>query len=252
MDREYVKKYHYVERKHWWFKGREKIILQSLNRHIDKNAELRILNIGAATGRNSEILQELGQVTSVEYDKEICRLVKEEYGLEYINATITELPFGDDSFDLVCAFDVVEHVEDDVKAVEEMKRVCSDKGIIAATVPAYQFLWSRHDVINHHHRRYTHKTFNPLFKDKEGFVYTTYFNTVLFPLIAFYRMLFSNVKQSKPYESGKSDFEVLNADSISNPILKAVLDVECFFLKFLTFPFGVSYLSIYKNRKPGV
>ncbi len=248
MDKEYVKKYHYVERKHWWFMGREKIILQSIKKFVGSDKNIKILNIGAATGRNSEVLSEIGDVTSVEYDKEICRLVKEEYGLDYINASITDLPFENGSFDLVCAFDVVEHVEDDRKAVEEMKRVCADKGFIATTVPAYQFLWSRHDVINHHHRRYTHKSFKSLFKDKNGFKYTTYFNTILFPLIAIYRVLFSNVKNAEPYESGKSDFEVLNADSFTNPILKSLLDIECFLLRVITFPFGVSFLSVYKNQ----
>jgi ubiquinone/menaquinone biosynthesis C-methylase UbiE len=77
-----------------------------------------------------------------------------------------ELPFKDEEFDLICAFDVIEHVEDDLLGIREMKRVCKNEGLMVLTVPAYMFLWSHHDEVNQHYRRYTLKNLKNLGKKK--------------------------------------------------------------------------------------
>ena len=73
------------------------------------------------------MLSKFGEVTSLEYDKYCCEFLKEKTGIEAINASLTELPFSDNSFDLVCAFDVIEHIEDHEKAVDEIFRVLKPK-----------------------------------------------------------------------------------------------------------------------------
>ena len=157
MNINYYKEYAQLEREHWWFKVRGKIIIKLITSCIEssENKQLNILNIGAATGKTSEMLSTFGKVTSLEYDQDCCDYAKKQFNMTIINGSILDLPFKDDEFDLVCAFDVIEHVEDDLLGIQEMKRVCNSGGLIVLTVPAYMFLWSQHDEVNHHYRRYT-------------------------------------------------------------------------------------------------
>ena len=75
-----------------------------------------------------------------------------------MQGSITELPLPDDRFDFAVCLDVIEHIDDDLRALRELHRVVRPGGTLLVTVPAYQWLWSEHDVINHHKRRYTRKT----------------------------------------------------------------------------------------------
>jgi SAM-dependent methyltransferase len=161
MQHEYYKEYYDLERKHWWFIAREKILSNYLSKLTEEKhfntKELKILNIGCGPGRTSEMLNKFGQVISVEYDKFCCEFTAKKTGLEIINASITELPFENNTFDIVCGFDVIEHVEDDSLGVSEMKRVAKKEGVIMITVPAFMSLWSRHDEINHHYKKQVEK-----------------------------------------------------------------------------------------------
>src|SRR5690242_8960201 len=107
MDKGYYVEYYRLEREHWWFRARKNIIFNHI-RSLTSSRDLKILNIGAATSASSEMLSYFGEVTSLEYDKDCCEFVKRMSGKEFICASITELPFADGSFDLVCAFDVIE------------------------------------------------------------------------------------------------------------------------------------------------
>ena len=158
MDAEYYKLYYKVEREHWWFKARAEILKDQIRINVSEPG-LRILNIGAATYKTSEMLSEFGEVTSVEYDDDCCEYVTKELKKEIFQGDATALEFENNVFDIVCAFDVIEHIEDHSKAMTEMYRVCKDKGLVFITVPAYQFLWTNHDEINHHFRRYNKSNF---------------------------------------------------------------------------------------------
>ena len=186
MQHDYYKEYYELERKHWWFVAREKILSNYIDKLIkEKNlisSNLQILNVGCGPGRSSEYLSKFGKVTSIEYDKFCCEFASEKTGLKIINGSITELPFENDTFDLVCAFDVVEHVEDDQLAVNELKRVTKSNAHVLITVPAYMSLWSHHDVINHHFKRYKENEIKALFKkiNNGEEVFSSYFNFFLF------------------------------------------------------------------------
>src|SRR6266487_1504094 len=109
MDKAYYEEYFHLERNHWWFRARKEIINALLKKYFPVR-NVRVLNIGAATGETSIWLSEFGKVTSVEYEKECCDFVKKKLNLDYIHGSITSLAFPDNSFELVCAFDVIEHV----------------------------------------------------------------------------------------------------------------------------------------------
>ncbi len=253
MKHDYYKEYYDLERNHWWFVAREKIITNYIKKLIkDKIIEKqnpKILNIGCGPGRSSEYLSQFGTVTSIEYDKYCCEFASVKTGLEIINGSITELPFKTGTFDLVCAFDVIEHVEDDQLAVYEMKRVAKKDALLLITVPAFMSLWSHHDVINHHFKRYKlpqiEKLFNNNYDGKK--IYSTYFNFFLFPIIYLIRKM-SNIFISEKRRPGSgSDFETFKPGIISDILLKIMSYESKLVSKKMKLPFGVSLLYSWKN-----
>lgn len=246
MNKAYYLEYYTLERNHWWFRARLNILQLLIGSTIKGNK--KILNVGAATGATSLMLQQFGEVTSLEYDKDCCEFTSHETGLEIINGSITELPFKTDTFDLVCAFDVIEHVEDHQKAAQELMRTCKPGGLIFCTVPAYQFLWSKHDEVNHHFRRYTLSDFSKLFAGTRD-IYKGYFNFFLFPMIALLRLTDKLLKLNSIRKDAGSDFSIIKNNTL-NSIFFTIMNAEKFFIKKrIPLPFGVSILfSAQKNK----
>lgn len=253
MDHLYYKEYYNLERKHWWFVARERIITSFIVKLLNQNkldkTDLNILNIGCSTGRSSEYLSKFGTVTSIEYDQFCCEFAREKTGLEIIHGSITELPFEKESFDLVCAFDVIEHVENDELAVFEMKRVAKSKGLLLITVPAYMDLWSHHDVINHHFRRYKSEQIKNLFNleinGKE--VFSSYFNFFLFIPIYLIRKVSNLLNSGKNRPGSGSDFEAFKP-GILNQVLNYLMGSEKLFINNnIRLPFGVSFIYSWKK-----
>ncbi len=251
MDSLYYREYYKLERNHWFFQVRAKIIMTHIESILEKNGSCKILNIGPATGYTSELLEKYGEVLSVEYDNECYEFVKEKLDIKIIQGTILDLDFEDNSYDLVCAFDVIEHVEDDQLAVDEMKRVCNNDGFVVVTVPAFQSLWSKHDEINHHFRRYKKKPLLNLFNDKDGIEYNTYFNFFLFLPIALIRIISYRILRkrfNKNEEQTGSDLEIGNSSFVSK-IMYFIFSMELPFIrKRLKLPFGVSLLVSWKKK----
>lgn len=248
MDRQYYQQYYNLERTNWWFVVRSSLIKQCLQINIKPKDNRHILNIGVATGATSIMLEHFGKVVSSEYDSETCLFLKEELGMDVIEASATDLPFANGTFDWVCAFDVIEHIEDDARAVEEMIRVCKPGGFVAITVPADMALWSAHDVINHHFRRYNKKEIKNLFQGKHIVdIYSGYFNTVLYPLIWMARK-FNNifVKNKIP----TSDFDK-NIPGWMNKVFYFLFSLEKLWFGRLRIPFGVSIMFLGKKDGRG-
>ena len=250
MDREYYEKFFNYEREHWYFLIRSKIIRNIIKQFHKASLPLKILNIGVATGATSQMLMEFGDVTSVEFDKECCEFVSKVLNTKVYNESITALPFKDNSFDLVCAFDVIEHVDEDDIAVKEMNRVCKQGGDVYITVPAFMSLWSNHDIINHHKRRYILPEIKTLFAKYSGIeIYSSYFNSLLFPPILLFRQL-SRIF-SKKNDKMTSDFDVVSEKSVFgnfiNTILGFIFSLEIYFLRLFKFPFGVSIIFLWKK-----
>ncbi|MEY2648594.1 MAG: hypothetical protein RL282_1307 [Bacteroidota bacterium] len=247
MDRAFLDVYFKMEREHWWFQVREGIILDQFRKWIFKSQPLKILNVGAATGRSSEILQPFGDVQSIEYDEPSYTFCRENLQMKIDQGSITELPYADASFDAVCAFDVVEHVEDHAAAVANLFRVCKPGGKIFVTVPAFMSLWSNHDVVNHHFRRYTQQQLLELFEAHGGQLKrSTYFNFFLFIPIYGVRSL-QKILKKKNTDELKPDNEMIESGFI-NSIFHAIFSFERKLLKKINFPFGVSLLLIWEKK----
>mgnify|MGYP001560427857 CR=1 FL=1 len=248
MDAKFYKEYYTLERNHWWFTARLSILETALVIIVNKgkSRKLKILNVGVATGATTEMLSKYGEVTSLEYDKACCDFLKEKTGIEAIHGSLTELPFESNSYDLVCAFDVIEHIEEDSLAVEEIHRVLAPAGQYFITVPAFQFLWSNHDVVNHHFRRYTKTGINSLFEKLEfDTTYSSYFNFWLFFPIAAVRFILNMLPKNKKDTTSGSDNEVLSSSGFVNSILYHIFKSEKGFVKSkVRLPLGVSIMSI--------
>jgi 2-polyprenyl-3-methyl-5-hydroxy-6-metoxy-1,4-benzoquinol methylase len=243
MDSQYYREYYDLERGHWWFKARLNILKNTLDKKLDKTSGLKILNIGAATGATSQMLAAYGEVTSLEYDKTCCEILLEKTGIDAVCASMTGLPFSDNTFDLVCAFDVIEHIEDDKLAINEMMRVMKINGNYMVTVPAFQMLWSNHDVVNHHFRRYTKTNFNNIITgNKLTISYSTYFNFWLFFPIFWTRLVLNLLPKKKDSASSGSDNEVFSSGLI-NSILYRIFLSEKSLIPRIKLPVGVSILT---------
>ena len=249
MNKDYYVEYYTLEREHWWFVVRAGIIKDRIAPYLNNQKSCKILNIGAATGSTSELLSQFGEVTSIEYDADCCAFTRERTNLQVQHGSILDLDFPDNNFDLVCAFDVIEHVEDDQLAVEEMQRVCKPGGLVYITVPAYNFLWSEHDEVNHHFRRYTLGGLKKLFDRKRvKFLYHSYFNSLLFIPIATFRLLSKMIPSSWYRKGAGADNTILDNDSIVNKILFQIFNMERKLLKVMKFPFGVSIMLLLRKN----
>lgn len=241
MDKAYYKSYYDYERNHWWFRARSEILRRYLLRNVIRERKLKILNVGVATGATTMMLQRMGEVTSLEYEQDCINFVKDKVDFEIIQGSILELPFTDNQFDLVCAFDVIEHVEDDKLAVKEMARVCVQGGSVMVTVPAIMSLWSEHDEINHHFRRYTQSSLLQIFESAQNgtVLFSSYFNSILFlPIFAARKV--SNIFRRKQSASMHSDFEKFNPGVLNSLLYQIMKSEELFHSAKVKLPLGVS------------
>lgn len=243
MDNNYYRQYFDLERNHWWFKARMELLEGYIKKHIYQGQPLKILNVGAATGATSTMLCNFGVVESIEYNRDCIAFTSEKIDIPINFGDINALDFEDNQFDLVCAFDVIEHIEDHEKAIQELTRVCKKGGHVLTTVPALMDLWSEHDVINHHFRRYTLKNYQHLFGMQLKINYASYFNFYLFPPTYIFRKLSNLVNYFFPQEKPQSDFEKVKIGVISK-LLYSIFKSELIFLKNqIKLPFGVSIFA---------
>jgi SAM-dependent methyltransferase len=243
MDAAYYQTYYRFERDHWWFRAREQIVVGhvgSLIGHLGR--PLRILNVGVATGRSSEVLARFGTVVSIEYDRATAEVARSVLGATVLRASIAELPCADCTFDLVCALDVLEHVENDRAATEELKRVCAPGGFVCVTTPAFQALWSHHDEVNHHLRRYYMRDVERLFASGGTVVYSTYFTCILFPALFAFRVATRMLPNRTGRGDAGSDFTVRNPPAVERLLYRLMLIDASWISHRRRLPFGASLL----------
>jgi SAM-dependent methyltransferase len=189
MDRDYELQTHRAEDRHWWYRGRREVLEQVIA-DLQLPNPLRILDAGCGSGRNMVELAHRGTVTGVELSETSACLARAREAGQVIEGSVMEMPFDPDSFDLAVCLDVIEHLQDDLGALRELRRVVAPGGSLLVTVPAYQWLWSGHDVINHHRRRYTRSSLLAV-AERVGWTCarTTYFNSFLLPVAILLREL---------------------------------------------------------------
>ena len=189
MEAVAVEQFQRLERDHWWFRGRRAVYLGLLRHHLAGARPARILDLGCGMGGFVEGLHELGDsVVAADFDPAGLH-ARRELGRDRdrsapVQASGADLPFADASFDLVCLFDVLEHLEDDRAALDEVLRTLRPGGRVCVSVPAYPALFSNNDRVARHYRRYTRRSLAAVL-DSAGFELerNTHTNVLLFPLI---------------------------------------------------------------------
>jgi SAM-dependent methyltransferase len=171
---------------HWWYRARRDILADYLTRYAALPTGARILEIGCGTGHNLPMLAGFGSVEAIEIDPAARAIASARLGRPVGDAPLPALPgIERAAYDLIAVLDVVEHIEDDVVALAAMRECLKPGGKILIAVPAHQWMWSAHDTVNHHHRRYSKKTLTAAIaaaglRPRK----LTYFNSLLFPLAA--------------------------------------------------------------------
>lgn len=243
LKREFYREYREIEDRHWWFLGRRQIMLRLLDDNLARRPEgsLRILDIGCGTGTMVTHLMRYGRAYGVDMDHEAVVYCTER-GLDVmVQASAGQLPFENETFDLVTMLDVLEHIVDDGAALTEARRILRKGGLLMVAVPAYRFLWGVQDEVSQHQRRYSSTQLQQRVRSAGLTVKRlTYFNTVLFPPIAALRLLRRIVPQVR---SQNSDFNV-PAPGPLNRVLAAVLGSESAVVARVNLPFGVSILCL--------
>ena len=168
---------------HWWYRARRDILSRYLTRYGNLPKHARILEIGCGTGHNLPMLGAFGHIDAIEIDPAARDIASARLGKPVGEAPLPELTGVDRAaYDLIAVLDVVEHIDDDVAALRAMAGCLKPGGKILITVPAHQWMWSAHDVVNHHHRRYSKKTLAAAI-ERAGLRHNglRWFNSLLFP-----------------------------------------------------------------------
>ncbi len=171
------------DRDRWWPAARRRIIAALLQRFLPHDPARRILEVGCGPGWNLPLLSRFGNVSAVDPDPMFVTFASRFAGAE--NVACGAVPDAEaPDVDMICMLDVLEHVEDDEAAVAWCRDALPKGGYLCITVPAYDFLWSAHDVESHHYRRYTMGELKRLLDRDFEIAYSTYFNFWLLPLAA--------------------------------------------------------------------
>jgi SAM-dependent methyltransferase len=230
-----------VEETHWWYRGRRRIVREAVSA-LDLPRPADILDAGCGSGRNLVELATFGQVTGLEPSRASVEVARSRGIGTIVESGIERMPFEPESFDLVVSLDVIEHVGDHVGALRELRRVTRPGGRLLVTVPAYQALWSSHDVRNHHQRRYNRRTLvEPAAAAGWRVVRTTHFNSLLLPAAAAARMA---DRVARREGDGRSELDRTSARL--NRLLEQPLRIEAAFLRSgRRLPAGLSLMAVF-------
>lgn len=231
------------EDRQWWFVARRGILSKILDAYLRSEGKDRpqILEVGCGTGGNLKLLSGYGNLHAVEYSEE-ARALAEGRGICPIQSGF--LPDGlhlDRKFDWICLLDVLEYIDDDLKALQTLKSLLKPGGRLLLTIPAYKYLFSYHDIEVENKRRYDQKEMLELVRKADlKLLYSTYFNTILFPPAAGARLAGKWFKIR-----GNSD--VSTPSPRLNALLTKVFSAEGYFIPRISLPYGLSILMVAEN-----
>ncbi len=248
MKREYEAQYHRLEEEHWWFQGRRHLV-RALVHQANADRNCKILEIGCSGGPLIQHLHADGyrHVTGIDISVDgitICR----QRGLTDTHVMDAQkLSFPDESFDVITASDVLEHLADAPRAVHEWTRVLKPDGVLIVFVPAFQFQWSEHDEVNKHYKRYRRPELCQVLVGN-GFrlVRSSYWNFMLFWMVSFVRL----VRRLLPKrEKFRGDIQP-TPGLLNRALIWLLIGENSLLLRGLNFPVGVSVMAM--GRKPAV
>ncbi|QIK78518.1 class I SAM-dependent methyltransferase [Sphingomonas piscis] len=242
MDRAVYDAMEAQDQRHWWYRARRKVLSALIARCTSLPLAAEILEVGCGTGHNLEMLSHFGSVNALEIDPAARAVAEKRLGKPVLSSPLPQLagvPRG--HFDLVGSFDVIEHIDDDTAAVAAIAECLKPGGKFVATVPAHPWMWSAHDVVNHHVRRYSAVQFRELFdRSPLRLERMGYFNSLLFPVAVAERMV-SKVR-------GKDDSDLSTPAAPVNAALEKTFAAERHLVGRVPLPPGLSLFAVASAR----
>jgi SAM-dependent methyltransferase len=226
------------DQRHWWYRARREVLARLIETRIGLPADARILEVGCGTGHNLDMLGRFGRVDATEIDGVARAMASGRLGRKVVDAPLPLLPgVAARAYDLVAILDVLEHVEDDRGALATLAAKLKPAGRILITVPAHPWMWSAHDEINHHKRRYTRASLRAAVSDAGlKLDMLSWFNSLLFPAAAAARI-------AGRIAGNKDSGDALPPAPV-NALLESLFRLERYAIGRLPFPPGLSLAAI--------
>lgn len=229
----------------WLMRGRTRLLTRLLDRHAPSGRPLELLDVGAGAGQNLPALAPWGHVDAVEINPLGRESIQEHHDVRRLFDQPVPFPLPQ-TYDIVTAFDVVEHLEHDDEAVRWVADALSPGGLFICTVPAYQWMFGPHDVALGHYRRYTARRLARVLGADLDVRSTGYFNTTLFPLAVGSRLVWSRLRRSAA-ETGHKQSSRLPA--VADRLFAGVLAAEAGLVgRGVRLPYGLSVVVVAAKR----
>lgn len=257
MELQEYKRMFDLEDHHWWFQGRLALTLRTLARHlpgpgVSGASRVRLLDMGCGTGLFLQRLPAEVDAVGLDFSGEALAFTRLRGLSRLVCGDSQRLPFADGSFDMVTAFDLVEHVDRDRDLVAEVHRTLRPGGVFLSTVPAHPFLWSRHDVALHHRRRYRKREFDALFDPALWNTRRSTFTFAgIFPAAAAVRLSRRSEAggaNGSHGPDGSASADTRPTHPMLNRAMIAYHRLEAAVLDRMNAPFGLSIMSVREKR----
>ena len=227
-----------LDERHWWYRARREVLRELIRRRIRLPADARILEVGCGMGHNFQMLRGFGRLDAVELDGAARAIASRRLGHAVMDSPLPQLTGVEmHAYDLIAMLDVLEHLDEDRAALVSLAARLRPGGRILITVPAHPWMWSAHDEVNHHKRRYTRRTLAAVVADAGLKLETLrWFNSLLFPLAAVARLV--------GRITGKEDSDDKLPPAPVNRLFEKIFGLERYAIGRVPLPPGVSLAAI--------
>lgn len=238
-----------LEDDYWWFKAKRLLLIKTVKRALkDLNGNARLLDGGCGAGANLKEIQKFLPAVGIEKSYDGLKFCKERNLKDLLNAELEHLPFRHDTFDIVLAMDILEHVDDDAEVLSELSRVCKTGAFLIVHVPAFMFLWCDHDVAVDHKRRYTTDELIERLK-RAGFnIRSINYRLCSFFPLGVLRTCLAKFKGALNKNANAQTYRPKVGRFINNILFMAV-KIEDYLLNYVHLPFGLSIMCIAQKKK---
>jgi SAM-dependent methyltransferase len=243
MDQTLFQEMRNVQSGHWWFQSRLSIIEELLNKYtVKQRPQLRLIEIGAGVGVNAGLLRQYGELTLVECSDSAIGILEKD-GYSVVKGFLPDVADKLGSrFDVILLIDVLEHIENDREALLSLKQLMGKDSLLIMTVPAFMFLWSAHDEVHAHYRRYERSSLMELLHEAGyNIELVSYYNMILFPFVFLARTI-KKMTGSKKHDLARMPY-------VLNMILRLIFSCEKHLVARTGLPFGSSLCVVAKKRK---
>ena len=242
MEIDFEKRYHEVETENWWFVSRRRYLLDLLK---NESKDSKVLDIGCSSGIFLNDLERLGfkkeNLFGIDISEKAIENCKNN-GIQNAFVMDAQKIVLSEKFDVIVASDCLEHLQDDSLAIRNWYELMKTGGTMYVFVPAFQSLWSKHDEVNMHYRRYTNEELkDKLINENLSILKSSYWNFFLFIPLYIFRKIDAILSRNK-----KKEGQIIDA-KLANIFLLKLLLFENRLLKYVNFPFGVSTFCIAKK-----